>query len=123
MSHGEGWDFPMMEAGAMGLHLIAPKHTAYTAYLDDSVAQMIPSRKVPANFHAGKGIGKLFNGSDWWEPDEAVSAELLDKAIKYGSDGLAMARLRIANDFTWERSAKRLIEILEKLYGRHGKKF
>jgi hypothetical protein len=40
MSHGEGWDQPMIEAGAAGLRLIAPRHSAYLAYLDSSVAQL-----------------------------------------------------------------------------------
>ncbi|PYM14317.1 MAG: hypothetical protein DMD81_18340 [Candidatus Rokuibacteriota bacterium] len=46
MSHGEGWDQPMIEAGATGLRLIAPMHSAYTAYLDGSIARMIPARLV-----------------------------------------------------------------------------
>ena len=43
LSHGEGWDLPMMEAGGSGLKLIAPRHSAYQAYLDDSVATLLPS--------------------------------------------------------------------------------
>jgi hypothetical protein len=37
----------MMEAGATGLYLIAPT-IVHTAYMDESVAQLIPSRRVPA---------------------------------------------------------------------------
>ena len=33
LSHGEGWDQPMMEAAAAGLKLIAPSHSAYLTYL------------------------------------------------------------------------------------------
>jgi glycosyltransferase involved in cell wall biosynthesis len=113
-----------MEAGATGLHLIAPQHSAYTAYLDGSVARMIPSRRIPADFDGGSGfLRKLFEGSDWWKPDEDVAAEFVREAIRTGSEGLPTARARIANEFTWEQSAKRLIEILEELYERHGKKF
>lgn len=123
MSYGEGWDFPMMEAGAAGLHLIAPEHTAYTAYLDESVAQMIPSQRIPADFNGGKGLGKLFRGSDWWEPDEEVAAEFVRQAIGTAGEGLPTARERLARDFTWEQSAKCLIKILEELHERHGKNF
>jgi hypothetical protein len=70
MSYGEGWDLPMMEAAATGLYLIAPKHSAYTAYLDEAVAQLIPSRRIPAEFNHGIGLGRLFQGSDWWEPEK-----------------------------------------------------
>ena len=123
MSHGEGWDNAMIEAGATGLHLIAPEHSAYTAYLDDSVAQMIPSRRIPADFDGGQGLGRLFKGSDWWEPDEEAAADCVRQAIRTAGEGLPTARTRIASEFTWERSARCLIEILEELYERHGKKF
>lgn len=124
MSYGEGWDFPMIEAGATGLHLIAPAHSAYTAYLDGSVARMIPSRRIPADFNGGSGfLGKLFEGSDWWKPDEEVAAEFVREAIRTRGEGLPTARARLARDFTWEKTAKRLVEILEELYERHGKKF
>ena len=63
MSHGEGWDQPMVEAGATGLRLIAPMHTAYEAYLDSSVASMIPARLVPAQTDGVDGVGPLFEGS------------------------------------------------------------
>jgi len=124
MSHGEGWDLSMTEAGATGLHLIAPKHSAYTAYLDESVAQMIPSKMVPADFSGGKRfLGKLFAGSEWWQPDEEVAADFVRQAIKTAGDGLPTARARLTKDFTWEQSAKRLIMILEELHERYGKKF
>jgi glycosyltransferase involved in cell wall biosynthesis len=116
MSHGEGWDLPMMEAGAMNLQLIAPKHSAYTAYLDESVAQMIPSRTIPASFTGSKALRRLFDGSDWWEPDEETAVELIREAIKTGGEGLPTAKERIVNNFTWEHSARRLVEILEELH-------
>ncbi len=48
LSFGEGWDYPMLEAAASGLRLIAPAHSAYLTYLDSSIASMIPSREIPA---------------------------------------------------------------------------
>ncbi|MGH7832598.1 MAG: glycosyltransferase, partial [Candidatus Binatia bacterium] len=121
MSHGEGWDMPMMEAAATNLHLIAPEHSAYTAYLDDSVAQMIPSLRIPADFNDGNGLGRFFKGSDWWEPDEAAAANFLRHAIETGGKESPTARARMVRDFTWEQSAQRLIAILEELHERHGK--
>ena len=124
MSYGEGWDFPMMEAGATGLRLIAPEHSAYTAYLDKSVARMIPSRRIPADFNGGKAsLRQLFEGTHWWEPDEEAAADFVRQAIETAGEKLPTARARIANDFTWEKSAQGLIKILEKLYERHGAKF
>lgn len=123
MSHGEGWDLPMTEAGAMGLHLIAPKHSAYVTYLDESVAQMVPSRAISADFNGRRELGRLFEGSEWWEPDEETAVECIRQAIRTAGEGSPTARARISRDFTWEKSARRLIEILEELHTRKGKEF
>jgi glycosyltransferase involved in cell wall biosynthesis len=52
MSHGEGWDLPMMEAAVSGLGLIAPRHTAYPTYLQDDEVWFIPSPIGPTSFEA-----------------------------------------------------------------------
>ena len=39
-----GWDQAMMEAVASGLVPVAPAHSAYLAYLDATIAHLIPSR-------------------------------------------------------------------------------
>jgi glycosyltransferase involved in cell wall biosynthesis len=116
LSRGEGWDQPMMEAAAMGLHLIAPKHSAYTAYLDESIAALLPFRKVPAVFEWSDGLHELFRGADWWEPDEEAAADCLRRAITRGDTGLNLgARARMVGQYTWEKAARRLLEILEEL--------
>jgi hypothetical protein len=84
---------------------------------------MIPSEKIPADFNGGKGLGKLFEGSYWWKPDERAAAAFVKQAISTAGNGLPTARARLARDFTWEHTAKRLIRILEELCDRHGKKF
>jgi glycosyltransferase involved in cell wall biosynthesis len=112
MSFGEGWDQAMVEAAASGLRLIAPNHSAYTAYLDPSVAHLIPSREVPAVFQGGGETGLLFQGANWWEPDEEAAVAAIRAAID-GRDGdRASARERILSDFTWEVATRRLIAIL-----------
>jgi hypothetical protein len=56
MSHGEGWDQPMMEAAVSGLQLIAPRHTAYLTYLADTEVHFIPAPAGPAVFEGSLGI-------------------------------------------------------------------
>jgi glycosyltransferase involved in cell wall biosynthesis len=113
----------MMEAAAMGLHLIAPKHSAYTAYLDESIASLLPFRKVPAVFEWSDGLHELFRGADWWEPDEEAAADCLRRAITRGDTGLNLAaRARMVEEYTWENAARRLAEILDELdSNRHGR--
>jgi glycosyltransferase involved in cell wall biosynthesis len=119
MSFGEGWDNPMIEAAAMGLQLIAPAHSAYTTYLDDSVATMIPARRVPAVFHWDRGLERLFQGAEWWQPDEAIAAEVLRHILRgSGQTPRREARSRVGQHFTWDRAAGRLVEIVEELEAR-----
>jgi glycosyltransferase involved in cell wall biosynthesis len=116
MSRGEGWDLPMTEAAATGLHLIAPQHTAYTTYLDESVATMIPARRVPANVKWSSWMSILFRGADWWEPDEEVAAHCIRQTMTNPGEGKNLAaRQRIAETFTWKKATTRLIEILNEL--------
>lgn len=116
MSYGEGWDQPMTEAAATGLHLIAPNHSAYTTYLDESIARMIPTRRVPANFRWSDGTHKLFRGADWWKPDEDVAAEHIRHAIDHPPDQADLSlRTRMARNHTWQPATRRLIDILSEL--------
>ena len=118
MSFGEGWDQAMVEAAASGLKLIAPNHSAYTAYLDPSIAHLIPSREVPAVFPSGGDVGILFQGANWWEPDEGDAIAAIRAAID-GRDGdKAPARERILTEFTWAKATQRLIAILSEAEAR-----
>ncbi len=115
MSHGEGWDLCMMEAGACGLHLIAPKHSAYTTYLDSSVADMIPARLIPAKFRWAYGMQKYFQDAQWWLPDETIAGELIAQAVANSSPTKGpAARSRLAQDYTWSNATARLLDILSE---------
>lgn len=122
LSHGEGWDQAMVEAAATGLRLIAPNHSAYPTYLDDSVATLIPSREVPARFPGGGPVGALFAGLSWWEPDEGAASQAIRDAIAGRDSHKTSARPRLLAEFTWERAAQRLLEVLEEVAQRHGKR-
>jgi glycosyltransferase involved in cell wall biosynthesis len=112
LSHGEGWDQTMMEAAASGLKLIAPSHSAYQAWLDASVATLLPSREVPVQWTGDAPTGELFRGANWWEPDLDAAVAAIRAAID-GRDGEAgLARHRILTEFTWQIATDRLLEIL-----------
>ena len=115
MSCGEGWDQPMMEAAAAGLRLIAPDHSAYQAYLDETVATMIPARRVTATVPAGSGYERLFAHTEWWQPDENVAAARLAEAMTGSILAHRVARARMAAAFRWEHAARRLMEILDEV--------
>lgn len=117
MSHGEGWDLPMSRAGVMGRRLIAPDHSAYQAYLDRSVARMIPSAVGPAHLPFSRDPWPVFRGLDWWEPDEDAAAEIIGRVAR-GEDAAApLARDRLLRDFTWGQATDRLQAILAEIGG------
>ncbi len=113
MSHGEGWDLPMSKAGAMGLTLIAPRHSAYVDYLDDRTAHMIPAPVGPALLPGGEAFYPPFHGLDWWIPDEDAASAILTGIIRGGGEPRS-AREHLLRHFTWERSAARLLAILDE---------
>ncbi|KAA0579263.1 glycosyltransferase [Azospirillum sp. Sh1] len=107
MSHGEGWDLPMAQAGAMGLTLLAPDHSAYHAYLDGRVAHMIPSAVTP-------GIG-AYAGQSWWSPDEDEAARLLRAVIDDPAGTRRSAQAHLLEHFSWQAATRRLIALLREL--------
>jgi glycosyltransferase involved in cell wall biosynthesis len=115
MSHGEGWDLPMMQAAASGLRLIAPAHSAYLAYLDSSVANLIRSAEVPVTFEGNAATAELFKGAYWWQPDVEEAIQYIRAAIEGRDQCGSFPRDRVLNQFTWAHATRRLIGILEEV--------
>ncbi|MGO8731839.1 MAG: hypothetical protein ACLQVM_03490 [Terriglobia bacterium] len=114
MSFGEGWDQPAMEAAACGLRLIVPNHSAYTSYLDSSVASLTSSREIPVRWPGDRDTAALFENARWWEPDEDQTAACIRSAIEGHDAGMPTAQSRILHSFTWEKAVRRLREILSE---------
>lgn len=107
MSHGEGWDLPMTQAGAMGLRLIAPRHSAYTAYLDDGIATLLPANLGPAL--------PPYRGLEWWNPDENAAADAILRAIAGADAPQRSARDALVHGFGWPQAATRLCSVLHAI--------
>jgi len=114
MSHGEGWDLPMTTAGALGLSLIAPRHSAYVDYLDDRVAHLVPATVGPARLPYSEQPFAPFHGLDWWLPDEDAAASILTGIIRGDTRELPSARDHLLRHFTWRQAADRLLAILDE---------
>jgi glycosyltransferase involved in cell wall biosynthesis len=115
LSFGEGWDQPAFEAAASGLKVIAPHHSAYPTYLDDTVARLIPSHEIPVQFEGDPYTALFFESAHWWQPDEQAAIGALRAAIDGRDDRLASARDKILTEFSLERAARRLIGLLEEV--------
>jgi len=115
MSFGEGWDQPMVEAAAAGLELVAPHHSAYTAYLDPPTAHLIPCREVPV---VGENRWFQFGGARWWEPREDVAVRVVRSLVRGEAEPKLSPRDRVLRELTWNRAAERLIALLDEARGR-----
>jgi len=121
MSFGEGWDQAMVEAAASGLRLIAPRHSAYEAYLDDAVARLITSREAPVHRWIPAQENPLFDGASWWEPDLDEACRAIRAAIDRCDQPTASARERVLSGMTWTHATQSLIPLLERAAaGRRG---
>lgn len=107
MSHGEGWDLPMTQAGALDLTLIAPRHSAYMDYLGPDTAHLLPCRETD-------GAGP-YGGMTWWEPDEEEAGRLLRRLIDSPDGGQRSARDHLRQHLDWKLSARRLLDELERI--------
>jgi glycosyltransferase involved in cell wall biosynthesis len=116
LSHGEGWDMPMVEAALAGLELIAPRHTSYVEYLREDEVVFVPASLVPVAFEGRHGAEDeaLFGGLSWWEPDEDAAVEIIRRTIDDGTTGKRSPAARLASEYPWERSARRLLEALDE---------
>lgn len=115
MSFGEGWDQTMMEAGASGLKLIAPDHSAYREYLDPSIATLLPTHETPVVYAGDPATGALFEGASWWQPDQQAAIGAIRCAIDGCDQSIGLARPHIIQNYTWEKATQRLIGILGEL--------
>lgn len=112
LSHGEGWDLPMSKAGAMGLQLVAPAHSSYMDYLDDTVARMIPSTVGPAHLPNSREPWPTFFGLDWWEPDENAAAAIIARIVRGDDKEPRDARRHLLERFTWRSATDSLLATL-----------
>jgi glycosyltransferase involved in cell wall biosynthesis len=111
LSHGEGWDLPMMEAAVSGLGLIAPAHSAYLTYLREEEAYLIPAPLGPARFEGRLGLDDrtFFDGAQWWHPDEDAAADTIRRIVRGTAPPKRSAKERIAAEYTWEKAEAALL--------------
>lgn len=113
---GEGWDMPLMEAMACGLPAIATDWGAHTEFVHEGIAYPLRVRKtIPA-------VAKCpyYEGFSWADPDPDHLRFLLRHVYENRNEaagrGAAAAR-EMAQRWTWEQSAARILERLERLSG------
>lgn len=79
-SYGEGWGLSESICGILGKRLIVPKSTAFSSYLDDSMAYMTMVQSVVAS-QTGPTM-QYYLGSQWYAPVMFSVRKLIRQSIK-----------------------------------------
>lgn len=114
LSHGEGWDLPMMEAGACGLRLIAPRHSAYNGWMEEQWTHFIPAAEIEVPSYYPP---TLLSGLRFWQPEHDAAVSAITMAMQDQSAEKVSASEAIRKRYTWSATTKQLLFILDELYG------
>ncbi|HEV3458763.1 MAG TPA: glycosyltransferase [Thermoanaerobaculia bacterium] len=114
VSHGEGWNMPLMEAMACGLPTIATDWGAHQEFVHPGNAYPLRVRKVvPARAKC-----PYYDGFRWADPDPEHLRFLLRHLYEHRDEararGQAAAR-EMAARWTWEAAAERIIARLSAM--------
>jgi glycosyltransferase involved in cell wall biosynthesis len=116
LSRGEGWCLPLAEALLCETPVIAPRSTGMAEYLDDSIAELIDTRELPAE-RAPSVFGDTFAavyghpGITYNEPDVAGARAAMRRVYaerQAAGAKAALGRRRILESFSWERAASKV---------------
>lgn len=113
-SHSEGWGLETLEMLACGNHIVATNYSGHTEYLNEDNALLLePTGMEVAN------DGKWFQGQGSWctyDLDQLVShMRVLHDRKQSGNLTVNKAGLVTAKKFTWENSARVLVQSIQGL--------
>jgi glycosyltransferase involved in cell wall biosynthesis len=113
-SHAEGFNFGLMQAMACGLQVITTDYSAHKMYCRPNNSMLIKVDEVESAWD-----GKWFHGHGNWaklgKDQEEQLIEYMRSVYKTKQEGGNLFNaegFKTASQFTWENTAKRLLEVL-----------
>jgi glycosyltransferase involved in cell wall biosynthesis len=114
LSRGEGWCMPLCEALLCEVPVIAPRSTGMAEYLDDSIAELVPTRELPAARATSPFAGTfatVYNhpGITYQEPDPADARAAMRRVYedrRAAHEKARAGRQRILDTFSWEKAVR-----------------
>jgi glycosyltransferase involved in cell wall biosynthesis len=108
-SRGEGWNLELLEMLACGKPVITTNYSAHTEYCDEDNTYLVDIDTLEDAYD-----GKWFHGQGEWAH---LGTNQIDQTIEYmrycyKERPSNEAGIRTANQFTWEHSAKKLMEVI-----------
>lgn len=113
-SRAEGWNLDMLEMMACEKPVVATNYSGHTEFINPSLSIITPNELEPAI------DGKWFFGQGRWAKISDKNIKDMAKLLRFYYDEwqknisiTSPSNLKIAQRFTWENSAKQLMEILK----------
>lgn len=121
-SMGEGWNLPMCEAGACGKPVIVPRNTSHLDLVDDSCGfpyDMDGTATVPGSERICGWYDQMPFSRLGKNAKEGLVAAMRTVKGSYQAalDRGARFMDRLRRDYTWDRSADRVLDRMAKLWG------
>ena len=117
-SLAEGWNMPLLEAMACGKFTIATNYSGHTEFCNESTTLLIePASKVPAIDNMWFKENSKTNCGNWITYDIDELTEHMRSIYRTYRNGIVLNDNAINNslDYTWENSAKRIVEKFEEI--------
>ncbi len=114
-SKGEGWGLPLIEAIACGIPVITTYISGHSEYLNhikglfleiDSKLTPLPVGVYEKYFNYRDGAG------NWYMPDSKSLARKLVECMEFPRDNAIKASDIISRNFSWDSSARKLLDLL-----------
>ncbi len=119
-SRGEGWNLPMMEAGACGKPVIVPRNTSHIDLVTDETGYLFDPEGMEINPAAGRITGwyDKMPFSKFGQKSHDQLVHLLKHVREHYPEASEKGRRfmeRIRSEFTWDHAANKVLKRISEL--------